>query len=239
MKNPIITLVCFLICSSISISSFAQEKKEFNTKKTEVNIGFSNIFAKNNFYYPYYYIDGDYFMPYVYGQLYRRPELVMGMKFHSKSGAYRLSTNLNYSSFTTKDNSGGSDNYKYNSFSSRLNMGYEWHTQYSRLVIYYGFDISASYSNNYYKSEYFNFNGPVINETTVNEVTAGINPLLGLNFFITPNLSIGTEVKFTAEYVSGKSEEESSGSTTPNETTSSGFRTHFGPLGFFSINLNF
>jgi len=66
-----------------------------------------------------------------------------------------------------------------------------------------------------------------------------VNPLLGVNVFVTPHLSIGTEVKFTAEYVSGKATYESSSGSNSNDTKSSGFRTRFGPLGFLSINIHF
>lgn len=239
MKKPFVTLICLLVLFALSQSLIAQELKEFNTKKTEVNIGVANIFAKNNILYPYYYIDGQYYLPYVYSEIFRRPELVIGIKFHTEKGAFRLGTNFNYYSITTEDKSGGIDKYISKVFSSKINLGYEWHHTFSRLVIYYGMDISSSYANNNMKYEYSNSNGSTVSQTKVNEMTIGVNPLIGTNFFITPNLSIGTEVKFTSEYVSGKSTEETSDSPTSYETKSSGMRTYFGPLGFISINLHF
>lgn len=239
MKKSTITLLCLLIINSINLSLMAQETKEFNTKKTEVNIGVANIFAKNNIYDSYYYMDNDFYLPYVYTDIFRKPELVIGIKFHDDKGAFRIGTNFNYSNITTKENSSGDNNVKYKSFRSKLNVGYEWHSTFSRLVIYYGFDISTSYNYHYNEYKSNSYNGPTTSESKLNEYTLGVNPFIGTNFFITPNLSIGTEVKFIAEYVSGKTINSSLGSSNTNESKSSGIRTSFGPLGFLSINLNF
>lgn len=232
------TLLCILIVNFISVSLIAQESKEFNTKKTEVNIAIANIFTKNTLYYPYSYFDGDYYLPYVYSDIVHKPELVIGVKFHTDNGAFRIGTNFNYSNITT-DNTTSDDSEKYSTFSSKLNLGYEWHHTFSRLVIYYGFDISTSYNYQNYTFENNYEHEVVTSESKLNEYTIGVAPLLGTNFFITPNLSVGTEVKYTAEYVSGKIEDSSSGSTETNKRESSGIRTFFGPMGFLSINLNF
>ena len=73
------------------------------------------------------------------------------------------------------------------------------------------------------------------------EVSIGINPLLGINIFITPHLSIGTEAKLMLEYASGKSKSFTNGydGSHESESKNSGFRTRFGPLGFLSINIHF
>jgi len=239
MKKSVVIFICVQILSLSCISSFAQETKEFNTKKIEVNIGISDVFAKNNILYPYYYIDGEYYLQYVFSDYIRKPELVVGLKFHNEKGAFRLGANLNYNNITTKEGANDDEKLYFKTFSSKFNLGYEWHSTFSRVVLFYGFDLSTSYSRNYYKNDYSNNMGQSVNETTLNEFTVGINPLLGANIFITPNLSIGTEVKFTAEYVSGKTKQEFSDFPTNTESESSGIRTHFGPLGFLSINLHF
>ncbi len=239
MKKTLLISICFIMIMSLTLPVHTQEAKEFNTKKIEVNIGVSDIFAKNNIIYPYYYIDGDYYLQYVYNDYYRKPELLVGIKFHNDKGAFRLGTNFNFNNITTKDSNGNNEKSEFKTFSSKLNLGYEWHSTISRIVIYYGLDISTSYSNSYFKNEYSTNFEQIVNESTLNEFTVGVNPLIGTAIFITPNLSIGTEVKFTAEYVSGKTIDESSGSPNTNETESSGIRTHFGPIGFLSINLHF
>ena len=237
-------VLCFLLTSILSLPVVAQDTdtKEFNTKKTEVNIAVANVFAKSNMWYPYYYIDGGDYIPYLYSDYFRQPELVVGLKFHGNKGAFRLGTNLKYSNIKTEDKSGPTNNYTFKNFGTTLYLGYEWHTTYSRVNIYYGFDVSTSYTSTYIEHEYANSYPYELrkNETKMNEFALGVNPLVGVNVFITPNLSVGTEVKFTAEYVSGKSESTTSNSNSSNaENKSSGFRTRFGPLGFLSINIHF
>lgn len=241
MKKLLIISTCFLFFSTISISLLAQETEEFNTKKTEVNIAVANIFAKNNYLPSYYYFDGDYYM-YAYTDYYRQPELVVGLKFHGNKGAFRLGTNLKYSNVTYEEQNGSADKYTYRNFGTTLSLGYEWHSTFNRVNIFYGFDVATSYSGYFMEQEYSS-SYPYeqrVEETKTNEFTIGVNPLVGVNFFITPNLSVGTEMKFIAEYVSGKSKNSSNSSNSVDqESNSSGFRTRFGPLGFLSINLHF
>ncbi|MFK5855929.1 MAG: hypothetical protein QM503_07340 [Bacteroidota bacterium] len=243
MKNLIyVTVISFMLSAIFSASAFSQDgtKTEFNTLKTEVNIAVANIFAENNFLYLVY-ADGNYF-PYTYADYYYQPELVVGVKFHGAKGAFRLGTNLKYSSNTNENDGGQMEKYTFKTFGTMLYLGYEWHSTFNRVNIYYGFDVSTSYASYYTKQEYATNYPPghiSSNETKTHESAYGINPLIGVNFFITPHLSIGTEVKFTAEYASGKSEYTSSSSSSSQDSKSSGFRTRFGPLGFLSINLHF
>lgn len=237
---PFIVL-CSLLVSIMSLQVVAQDagKKEFNTKKTEMNIAVANIFVKSNMWYPYYYYDGDYF-PYAYDDYFRRPELVVGVKFHGDKGAFRLGTNLKYSNITNEDKTGSKEKYTFKNFGTTMNLGYEWHTTFNRVNIFYGFDVSTSYTSNYWEHEYSNSSGIHKNEITVKELAIGVNPLVGVNVFITPNLSVGTEVKFTAEHVSGKTESiTTSNDSDTDKSESSGFRTRFGPIGFLSVNIHF
>ncbi len=244
MKKAIsITAYSLLFIVFFSVQSISQnsENNAFNSKKTEFNIAIANIFAKANLVYPYYYLDGEY-ISYTYGQYLRQPELVLGVKFHGEKGAFRLGTSLKYSNITDKNIDDAVDTYTIKNTTTSINIGYEWHTVFSRVVFFYGFDISTSYAFTKMEREYAgNYPyGLVKNDTKVNETTFGINPLAGVNVFITPNLSIGTEVKFTAEYVSGKSEYNSNNSNSDGDKReSSGFRTRIGPVGFLSINIHF
>ena len=236
-------LACFLFTSLFNLSVEAQdtEVKMFNNKKTEVNIAVANVFAKNNLLYSYYYLDNLYYESYVFSNYNPQPELVVGVKFHNDKGAFRLGTNLAYSNITNEDLSGPTDKYVIKKFSSTIYFGYEWHSTYSRVNIYYGFDVSSSYNNTNVKYEYVVNSYPqtlITSEYVSTEITMGINPLLGVNVFITPNLSIGTEFKFTTEFVSGKTKE-TTNDYDSDETKSSGFRTRFGPLGFLSVNIHF
>lgn len=242
MKKSISLLaLCLILTSILSLPAIAQDtdKREFNTEKTEVNIAVANIFTKNNLIYAYY-IDGDY-ISYLYSDYFRQPELVVGIKFHDNKGAFRMGTSLKYSNITTENDGGQIEKNTFKTFGSSLYLGYEWHSTISRVNIFYGFDVSTTYTSYSIKYEYISSypSNSNTSESKAHEFTTGINPLLGVNFYITPQLSIGTEIKFTAEYVSGKSKSDSSNYLNSSDSKSSGFRTRFGPIGFLSINIHF
>ncbi len=240
MKNsvfPIVLLIAFTF--STPCISFSQDtgEKEFNTQKTEFNIAVTNLFAKNNLW-PYYYLDGG--GDYIYSILdyYPRTKLLVGLKFHNPKGAVRLGTTFHFSSKKHENDDGSDVVQKYKELETGLYLGYEWHSTFNRVNIYYGLDVFS----NYLKYQYTSENQYSNSEYNNSEFTVGINPLVGVNFFITPHLSVGTEVKFMLEYVSGKYKSETlQTGQQPNssETKSSGFRTRFGPLGFLSINIHF
>ena len=240
MKN-LVFVILFVIPVLFSNTVYAQDnaKKQFNSQKTEVNIAISNLFSKNNLW-PYYYIDNDgtiIYSTYSTWSYYPVTQLVLGIKFHNAKGAVRLGTTLHYSQKKNEETAGASDKQKYNEFNMGIYVGYEWHSTFNRVNIYYGFDVSSYFQNYHYTNEYQSNSS----EFMTNEISVGINPLVGINFFITPHLSLGTEAKFMMEYVSGKSKSTNNGNYGQNETEtkSSGFRTRFGPLGFLSINIHF
>ena len=249
MKKSIFlpTLICLLILTS-GYTAMAQEEQkiEYNSKKFQISIGIADIFAKSYWWYSNWYMDeyGNLLYPYPDDMYYRQPNLVLGFKYHDNKGAWRLGFNTRYSSTTHEDSDTSGRKYSFNNFGIALNLGYEWHSTFGRLNVYYGFDASVSHAKYVVESELFGM--PVIStdKNTSQETAYGLNPLLGINFFITPNFSIGTEVKFSAEYISGeyKHEETNDNPYSPNyeeygEKRSS-FRTYFGPLGFLSLNIH-
>ncbi len=240
MKKFVFAII-FLISTIFSNTVIAQDnsQKQFNTQKTEFNIAITNLFSKNNLW-PYYYIDGNgdfIYSSYSIWGYYPMTKLVVGIKFHNPKGAVRLGTTFHYSNRKNENLDGSKEIQKYSDFEMGLYVGYEWHSTFNRVNIYYGFDVSSSYFNYHYNNEYQSNTS----EYKVNEISIGVNPLLGINFFITQHLSIGTEVKFMMEYASGKSKSTNNGYYGQNESESktSGFRTRFGPLGFLSINIHF
>jgi hypothetical protein len=242
MKNLSLITIPFVLSLLFSVSSIAQNSQdvEFNSAKVEVNIAVANIFSKDNLS-QLYYIDMGYY-PYGYSNYFVQPELVVGVKLHTAKGAFRLGTNFAYSNNTTERDEGYLNKYTFKNFGSKLNLGYEWHSLFNRVLIYYGFDLSTSYTSYYTNHEYESVYEPsqsTTDETTIDEVTVGINPLIGVNIFITPHLSIGTEAKFTTEYVSGKVEYKTNDNLNNDNSSSSGIRTRFGPIGFLSVNLYF
>ncbi len=228
-------IVVFIMGLSSSVLCQETEKTVFNTQKTEVNIAIANIFAKNDFY-PYYAYDGTLVLPYYLYYDYSQPKtkLIAGLKFHNPKGAVRLAFEFSYNG-RKYDNDNSANTSRYKILEAGMNAGYEWHSTFNRVNIYYGFDMSVAHAN--YK--YINtINSNEEHTTKSSEISYGMSPLVGVNFFITPNLSIGTEMKFMMEGFSGKTVDEYNGQE-QNENKSSGFRTQFGPLGFLSFNIHF
>lgn len=249
MKRKIyLPVLLYIICSVFGYYAMAQEEEqqEFNTKKFEINIGIADIFAKNDWWYSAYYLDeyGYYYFIYPGGNYYKQPNLIVGFKYHCNKGALRLGMKFNYNSGSFEDIDTPGTKFTHNNLGSALSLGYEWHSTFGRVNVYYGFDGSFSYAKYFAEWEQIGSSTVTTDRYTLNESTLGISPLVGVNYFITPNLSVGTEVKFTAEYASGKSKDESfnnnphTPNTYVNEQKSSGFRTYFGPLGFLSLNIH-
>ena len=241
MTNKKIVL-SVLLSISIGVSVFAQESEVASSKdqygtKTEFNIGITNIFAD-----PLYDLVLYDYSDYIYSEIV--PQLrgiQVGMKFHNPKGAFRVSTNLSYNSRKVTDPDLSKDESNYKAFSSDLNLGYEWHSNYKRVRVFYGFDALLGYLKS--SSDYLNSNNDSGNGKS-NTFKYGLSPLLGVNFFFTPHLSVGTEVKLTAMGYSGKSEFSSVHAGLPYYSSShknefSGFKTSFGPLGFLSVNVYF
>ena len=134
--------------------------------------------------------------------------------------------------FDNGDNDATSSSYRM--LDAGFNLGYEWHSTFNRVNIYYGFDLSAAHTN----YSYINTINDDEHTTRSREISYGLSPLVGVNFFITPNLSIGTEMKFMTEVFTGKTIYEYNGEEQDTDK-SSGFRTQFGPLGFLSFNIHF
>ena len=233
-------VLAFFLHIPFQVFSQNDTTKSYNIKKTEVNIALANIFSRTSPN-PYYYIDpySNLISTYDFLQFYPYTKLIVGMKFHNKKGATRLGLSLHFGSNKRERDATYPRTEKITRTLGGFYVGYEWHSTFRRVNIFYGLDVSSTYLN--YKANIEE--SSTTEELKIREFTAGINPLVGVNFFITPNLSIGTEARFIMEYVGGK--EQSSvdrpGGTTDSqsESKSSGFRTRFGPLGLVSINIHF
>lgn len=240
MKKFVFPFICLFVISNIVISQ-DNSQKLFNTQKTELNIAIENIFSQNTWW-PYYYIDDNgnyYYTLYSITDYQPSRKLKVGLKFHNPNGAVRLGTSFHYATRKSEYLTGNQETEKYRQYEAGLYVGYEWHSTFNRVNIYYGFDISSRYYNYKYNSEYeYSTN---TSEYKNRDYTVSLNPLVGVNLFITPHLSVGTEVKLMLEYARGKSNSitRNSYSTIESEAKTSGFRTRFGPLGFLSFNIHF
>jgi len=239
--NALLIAVIAVFCTFHLSAQDNEKETKPNSKefKTEFNIGIANIFAS-----PIYdLITYDYLDDYPEAILNypQRTSLVVGFKFHDPKGAFRLSTNIHYNSQKVKYDDTESNENTYSSFQSILNMGYEWHSNFKKVTIFYGFDVSAGY--NKLKSERLDFLD--LHTYKHYTVTYGASPLVGVNYYITPNFSMGTELKYSFAAYSGKSKSTYSYSNYPDpisgetENKLSGIQTFFGPLGYLSINIHF
>lgn len=243
MKKGI--LIAFLCFMAYGMMAQEEEKTAFNAKKFEINIGFADIFAKNNWWYDYYYYDYTdfyYYMP--YGDYYRQPRVILGLKCHTDKGAFRMGLSYRQNKNKLTDTNDPDRTFSSNHFGAGLNLGYEWHKTLGRVNIFYGFDVT-------YNKLHYNFKweeeGPQYTSTSeyiIDENCFGASPLIGVNVFITPALSVGTEVKFNAEFMKGNntskyhSDNPYNYDDSENKEDRSGFRTYIGPLGFLSLNIH-
>jgi hypothetical protein len=243
MKNQSILLIA--IASAFCAFQLSAQDNGKETKgdgkefKTEFNIGVANIFAS-----PIYdLITYDYLDNYPEAILNypQRTSLIAGFKFHDPKGAFRLSTNIHYSHQKVKYDDTESNENTYNSFQSILNLGYEWHSNFNKVTIFYGFDLSGGYKK--FKSERIDFLD--FNTYEHYTITYGASPLIGVNYYITSNLSLGTELKYNIAAYAGKSKSEYNYAGSPNSSSGetenklSGIQTFFGPLGYLSVNIHF
>ncbi len=218
---------------------YSQEsvKDSFNIKKTEINIAVTDIFAKSN-QLDYYYINSSFgFIPYKMDSYEHIPKtsVQLGAKFHTLKGAVRLSCGFNYSNYSSVDKTNKDNEVTFSGSNARFATGYEWHYTIQRVNIYYGADFSWTLSNYNFKLV------EGTEEITVksNLTYLGINPLLGVNYFITSHLSVGTELRFTAEMYTGNEKVDNNLNNLSYENDINGFRTYLGPLGTISVNIHF
>ena len=176
--------------------------------------------------------------------IYRQPNLILGFKCHGDKGAFRFGTNFLTSNGTYEDTDEYGYKNTYGNIGAGLNVGYEWHSTFGRVNVFYGVDGEFVYTSYKLESERKNYSSEYKDELNLNVSTFGISPLLGVNFFVTPALSIGTEVKFAGEYMNGKLNTKIYNGnpyepyTSESEEKRNGFKTYFGPLGYLSLNIH-
>ncbi len=233
------TIVIVLLIFSTVMSTYSQEfsRDSFNIKKTEINIAVADIFARSSTA-DYYFADSSYInIPYRINSYEYVPEVnfQLGAKFHTLKGAVRISCGFNYSNYSSVDKTNNSVEISYTGSNVRVATGYEWHYAIARVNIYYGADLSWALSN--YNHKIIDGPNEIINKSNISYL--GINPLLGVVYFITQNLSVGTEVRFTTEIYTGNEKIDSPLNNSTHNYDINGLRTYLGPLGFVSVNIHF
>ena len=233
------TTIIILAIQAMLTVCYSQEsaKDSFNINKTEINIAVADIFAKTR-QLDYYYVNSSFgFIPYKMESYEYIPKtsIQLGVKFHTLKGAIRLSCGFNYSNYSSVDKTNKDNELTFNGSNARFATGYEWHYTIQRVNIYYGADFSWTLSNYNFKLE----DGSETVTSKSNITHLGINPLVGVNYFITSHLSVGTELRFTAEIYTGKEKVDNPLNNMCYENDINGIRTYLGPLGFISVNIHF
>ena len=208
MKKSIISIL--LIFASINI--FAQKTQELSEpNKHQLNIGYFNAFNLTSI-----------------------NNLGIGYKYTFKDkGALRVATSFNYS-----DDKREYDNRLQNNSSIGVNprVGYEFHMNFRKIIVFYGVDIVGSYieskeSIEYYDPDLYKYNS----ESTITYKGIGVSPILGVQYQINNSISISTETSF--DFMYKKVIRDDGEGNYGYEQTS--FMAKLSPLGIFSVNIHF
>jgi hypothetical protein len=239
--QPIILLLAISTIGLTTVSGQEEIQKQnssFSDKKTEFNIGIANIFARPIW--DIWYYENISQSPEIYVNP-QQAKITAGMKFHRPKGAFRINTGFHYSVQNMEDPDVQNDEYRTKLLISDLNLGYEWHSRLNRVTIFYGFDLFGGYQHLKTNSSF----STDFSESKTNIYKYGASPLVGVYYFLTKNLSLGTEVKFNAIGFSSKTASSWQYGVAPDisygdsQSKTTGFQTWFGPLGYLSVNIHF
>ena len=127
--SKLIALI-IVICFTTSVYS-QSDTKDYFSKKHEINLGVSNLFAKNktmgNYYYPYYYDSSiPYPYPYYSDNYMEVPAFGVGYRYHFKKNALRANFNIASQNSKVDNSSGASTNTTtQNNLWYEVKIGYE------------------------------------------------------------------------------------------------------------------
>jgi hypothetical protein len=102
-----------------------------------------------------------------------------------------------------------------------------------KLHLYYGLDCYYSYNISKFK----NFMGINFSENKTELEAVGLSPLAGMRFFVTENISFGTEIKVSLEGYENISLNRYN--DVENKTKTTGTTFYMSPLGIISLNIHF
>ncbi|MFH2096014.1 MAG: hypothetical protein ABIJ16_09945 [Bacteroidota bacterium] len=249
MKKIIIFLSIIMI---VAISASAQDDTpEFASKKHEISFSVSNVFNSfTTFYYPYFYYDLDYEYLYLFSGFETMETYGLGYNFNLGRISLRSSFffNSDKDSYDYNEDEYTRDETDMNSFIWEGRLGAQWNINSDRAQWYLG--MEGFYGNYEYNINYHHeYTNSYTGLTTISESSSklsrasyGICPLLGIKFFITPAISVGTEAKAYVELFSGSHEyshTSSSGDVSTDEHSNSGMKTGLCPFGRISVAVHF
>lgn len=230
-------LTFFIICA-LPVFVYGQKNEDFQiNSKNELNIVIDDIFAKEVVYPIYEYINGAYYV-YNPSSNVTTPRIGLGYKFHFSNSALRSKISLG-SKNTTNENKIDTNKTENSIFSYSISLGYEFHKNFNRTQLFYGADVYLNNNKSTYKNTSTYNSETYTSETNTSSRALGISPLIGVRYFLSPAISLSTEVKFSIENLTGENNSSYSQNDSKNKNEFSGFQTYFGPIGQLSINIHF
>ena len=208
-KIIIVTGLCILLSSN---NLFSQDV-DYSTNKHEFSFQVGELFNKdniviNNGYFPAYNLCGTepFYAYYPYSEI-RINQTLFGIayKYHFKKSAIRLTTLGKFSNSNEKKEPSYSTNgiYKTTVSNSVIStyLGYELQKNFQRTQLFYGIDIGFKYSEIVHKNEMSDFSSSYKSTYKYMEQNYQVASFIGIRIFISPRVSISTEVKFIYEHV--------------------------------------
>ncbi|RLD63963.1 MAG: hypothetical protein DRJ01_02320 [Bacteroidetes bacterium] len=268
----IVLLFVNKLCSQDNVKKYFASRNEIsfsisNLFQKNEEIQYSNYYPYP-FYLDYYPMELIY-MPYIYTPKnlsntdnYHLFGISYKYNIFNNSAAFRVQAFFNYNSDNDEANysSNSSNSTEYFDTRTKFCLGYEAHRNLKRTQFYYGIDFSYTYSKLSNKSTNVNEQRyyPNVNDTVYSMITVlytnsiedkmntyGINPFMGIKYFITPKLSISTETQLVFEVYYEKLTQKNANNhpSYPYENTTTknndGFSSKFGPIGTLSISYHF
>jgi hypothetical protein len=256
MKKQIFAtlILIFLMSNFLYSQDTTKVKKSTNPteKKHELRICFYNPGSKNtmnNFlewiYFWDYYLD-DYY-PYSYISGNNSTNYGIGYSFTFGKNALRTNIGFNYnnenSNYKHTYSSTHVEDMNTSIFSYCMSLGYQRNFNFDRCKLYLGLDgkFGINNYNSKFKYIYTTIPATVDESYKTSSYEIGGGPLIGLQYYILPNLSLSVETCINAMYVDYKTTYVFSDYTSPTETntsTSNRFNINIKPLSIISANIH-
>lgn len=238
MKKFVFLALIVLIVNVEKVQSQSDTIAHF---KHEISIVIDDVFAKQNyvvypFYEPYWSMYPS--PPAIIPLNTNVPKIGFAYKYHFPKSAIRSKVSFGSKSNTRNNVNDTSTTESYYS-TSLISLGYEWNKTHGKVQFFYGIDVTIRSSNYSFENKSTNDGVDYSSETEQNFNALGLSPLLGVEYFVTPKLSISTEIKYILEAYVASETNKYSGSRSETKYEESGSNNYFGPVGQISINYNF
>lgn len=240
MKKTILLSLIAFVLFGLNVSG---QETDYFQKKNEFNVQIDDVFAKRDLLTDLYLYDYD--MVYVMPMLSYGPTLGLGYKHHFTKGAVRLKVNVatRLQKYMSKDASDEfQDDIKYFSHRERFSAGYEFHSNFGRTQVFYGFDAVITIEavgTETYRNDYYYVKSGYSVENTQGTFSYGVKPFLGFKYFISPQFSVSSEYHILLEAFVSKTKRKDGSGDTEVEDKVTGFETKFGPAGQLTFSFHF